>query len=565
MTRKRKVWIGLGVVVVLGLMAANALRSDSGGAVDVRAEEVTTRDLVARVSATGHIEPETSVDITTDVAGRIVQLPVEEGQDVSEGDLLLMIDQAQYQAAVNQALAGLSQARATEAQMRASYIQAQRDAERYVALKERAPDLITDTEVEQAVTQADVQEALWRAAEHSVQQAQARLAQAQDQLAKTVIRAPMSGRVTRLNVERGETAIVGTMNNPGSLLLTVADLSTMEAVIEVDETDIPDIQVGDSASVEIDAFPNQRFSGRVTKIGNSSIIPRTNLTSAGSNQAIDFEVRITLDDPPEAVRPDLSATADVITATRENVLAIPIAALTLMDADDIEQVPSENVPPEEALDTSRDVEGVFVVDGDRARFRPVEVGIAGESYFEVLSGLEEGLVVVSGSFQAIRELEDGSRIDVTRSEEADSTSSAEGRLGDEPETLALAEAEARPRGGEAAVGAGAEAPQVDAAEVEAATLVVSVPPGLYAIAASSQQVGSVRNLSEALEDDGYPTLVVPRRDEANELWYRVMVGPYTTRAEVEDILLRLRRERGIQGWVREVAQEGSGTGAGDEP
>jgi HlyD family secretion protein len=429
MTRKRKVWIGLGVTVVLGTMAANALRSDSGRAVDVRAEEVERRDLVARVSATGHIEPETSVDITTDVAGRIVELPIEEGQDVSEGDLLLMIDQAQYQAAVNQALAGLSQARATEAQMRASYIQAQRDAERYVALKERASDLITDTEVEQAVTQADVQKALWEAAEHAVNQAQALLEQAQDRLSKTIIRAPMSGRVTRLNVERGETAIVGTMNNPGSLLLTVADLSTMEAVIEVDETDIPDIQVGDSASIEIDAFPNQKFSGRVTKIGNSSIIPRSNLTSTGSDQAIDFEVRITLDDPPAAVRPDLSATADVVTATRENVLAIPIAALTLMDADEIEEVPSENVPPEDALDTSRDVEGVFVVDGDRARFRPVEVGIAGESYFEVLSGLEEDLVVVSGSFQAIRELEDGSRIDVTSSG-ADSTSTDNDDVGE---------------------------------------------------------------------------------------------------------------------------------------
>ena len=272
MTRKRKIWIGLGVVVVLGLMAANALRSESGRAVDVRAEEIETRDLVARVSATGHIEPETQVDITTDVAGRIVELPIEEGQDVSEGDLLLMIDQAQYQAAVNQALAGLSQARATEAQMRASYIQAQRDAERYVALKERASDLITDTEVEQAVTQADVQQALWKAAEHSVQQAQARLEQAQDQLAKTIIRAPMSGRITRLNVERGETAIVGTMNNPGSLLLTVADLSTMEAVIEVDETDIVDVRLGQPALISIDAIPDREFAGRVTKIGSSSIV-----------------------------------------------------------------------------------------------------------------------------------------------------------------------------------------------------------------------------------------------------------------------------------------------------
>jgi len=415
MTRKRKIVIGVGVAAVLGVMTVNALRSDSGRAIDVRVEEIETRDLVARVSATGHIEPETQVDITTDVAGRIVELPIEEGQDVVEGDLLLMIDPAQYQAAANQALAGLSQSRATEAQMRSSYIQAQRDAERYTEMQTRAPDLITDSEVEQAVTLAEVQEALWKAAEHAVQQAQARLEQAQDQLAKTIIRAPMSCRITRLNVERGETAIVGTMNNPGSLLLSVADLSTMEAVIEVDETDIPDIQVGDSASVEIDAFPNEKFSGRVTKIGNSSIIPRSNLTSSGSDQAIDFEVRITLDAPPPGVRPDLSATADVVTATRENVLAIPIAALTLMDADEIEQIPSENVPPGETLDTSRDVEGVFVVDEDRARFHPVEVGIAGERYFEVLGGLEAGMIVVSGSFQAIRELEDGSQIDVGES------------------------------------------------------------------------------------------------------------------------------------------------------
>ena len=263
MSRKKKIWIGVGVVLVLGVMSINALRSDRGRAIAVRAEAIETRDLVARVSATGHIEPETQIDITTDVAGRIVELPIEEGQDVSEGDLLLMIDQAQYQAAVDQARAGLSQSRATEAQMRSSFVQAQRDAERYTELQNRAPDLVTEAEVEQAVTQAEVQEALWKAAEHAVQQAQARLEQAQDQMAKSIIRAPMSGRITRLNVERGETAIVGTMNNPGSLLLTVADLSTMEAVIEVDETDIPQVELGQPAEVTIDAYGDQVFDGDV--------------------------------------------------------------------------------------------------------------------------------------------------------------------------------------------------------------------------------------------------------------------------------------------------------------
>lgn len=417
MSRKRKIIIGLGVVALIAILVVNALRQEGGDTVEVRVEEVGRRDLVARVSSTGHIEPKTSVDITTDVAGRIVDLLVDEGQDVEEGDLLLRIDPAQYEAAVNRAQAALSQARANEAQARANYIQGQRDAERLQELEKRIPDLVTDTEVEQAVTQAEVQKALWEAAEHAVEQAEASLEQAQDQLAKTIIRAPMSGRITRRNVERGETAIIGTMNNPGSLLLTIADLSTMEAVMEVDETDVPDVAIGDSASVEIDAFPDRRFSGRVTKIGNSSIRPRTQGT--GTDQAIDFEVRITLDDPPQSVRPDLSATADVITDTRDNALAIPITSLTLMDAEEFERLPSESVPEgEQPFGPEGDVEGVFVVEDDHVRFRPVEVGIAGESHFEVLRGLEEGAVVVSGSFQAIRELEDGSRVEIVATDTA---------------------------------------------------------------------------------------------------------------------------------------------------
>jgi len=427
MSRKKKIIIGVVVVALIAVLSFNALRQERSGTVEVRTENVHRRDLVAQVSATGHIEPKTSVDITTDVAGRIVELPVEEGQDVAEGDLLLVIDPAQYQASVSRARAGLSQARANQAQARANYIQSSRDAERLTELKNRIPDMVTDTEVEQAVTMSEAQRALWQAAEHAVEQAAASLDQATDQLSKTVISAPMSGRVTRLNVERGETAIVGTMNNPGSLLLTIADLSTMEAVVEVDETDIPDIVVGDSTSVEIDAFPNQKFSGRVTKIGNSSIVPRQP-SVAGSNQAIDFEVRITLDDPPAAVRPDLSATADVITDTRSGVLAIPITALTLMDADEFERVPNENVAEsDQPFDPEGDVEGVFIADDGVARFRPVRIGIAGDNYFEVLSGLEEEEIVVSGSFQAIRDLEDGARIRVTA---ADTTGTTAGQAED---------------------------------------------------------------------------------------------------------------------------------------
>jgi len=400
-------------VVVVGLLATMgflAMQREGRGAVEVRVEAVGLRDLIDDVSATGHIEPKTHVDITTDVAGRIIELPVEEGQDVEEGDLLLQIDPALFRAAVDRAEAGVAQAQATLAQQRAAYQQAQRDADRLTALQERGTDFVTEAEVEQAVTNAEVQQRLFEASEHSVQQAEANLDQERDRLGKATIRAPMSGRITRLNVERGETAIVGTMNNPGSLLLTVADLSVMEAVIEVDETDVPDITIGDSAYVEIDAFPNRRFVGTVTEIGNSSIVPLNPATSGGSAQAIDFEVRIELREPPEGIRPDLSATADVITATRDQVPSIPITALTLMDADEYEEVPNENLPSAPGSETVRDIEGVFVVEGDIVRFRPVEIGIAGENYFEVVSGIELGTTVVSGSFQAIRELSDGSRI-----------------------------------------------------------------------------------------------------------------------------------------------------------
>ena len=400
-------------VVVVGLLATMgflAMQREGRGAVEVRVEAVGLRDLVDDVSATGHIEPKTQVQITTDVAGRIIELPVEEGQDVEEGALLLQIDPELFRAAVQRAEAALAQAQASRAQQDAAYQQAQRDADRMTALQARGTDFVTDAEVEQAVTNADVQSRLLEAAQYQVEQAEANLAQERDRLGKTTIRAPMSGRITRLNVERGETAIVGTMNNPGTVLLTVADLSVMEAVIEVDETDVPDIVIGDSAYVEIDAFPNRRFVGTVTEIGNSSIVPLNPATSGGSAQAIDFEVKIELRAPPEGIRPDLSATADVITATRDQVTSIPITALTLMDADEYEAIPNENLPSAPGSEAVRDIEGVFVVEGDIVRFRPVEIGIAGENYFEVVSGIELGTTVVSGSFQAIRELSDGSRI-----------------------------------------------------------------------------------------------------------------------------------------------------------
>lgn len=417
MSKKKKWLIGVGsLVVVVAIGTCFAARGDD--AVTVRTEEVQRRNLVARVSATGHIEPKTSVDISADVSGRIVELTVEEGDDVEEGELLLVIDDARFRAALQRAQASLADARAREVQARGRATQAQRNFERIRDLEERLPEMVTDSELEALRTEAEVQASLLESARHGVAMAQAGVREAEDQLAKTVIRAPMSGRVTRLNVERGETAVVGTMNNPGSLLLTVSDLSVMEAVIEVDETDVPQIAVGDSVAVRIDAFGEREFVGRVTTIGNSSLTPRSELSS---DQAIDFEVRVTLEGPDIDLRTDLSATADVITDVRNDVLSIPIIALTLVDRDEFEAMPNENLADASA-DTnasearSDDVEGVYLVEGDVARFRPVEVGIAGDSYFEVVSGLEEGMEIVAGTFQAIRELSDGSTIRVEGSD-----------------------------------------------------------------------------------------------------------------------------------------------------
>jgi HlyD family secretion protein len=429
MSRGRKILIGVGVAAVVGVLAARAVMAGGEDAVTVRAEDVERRDLVAKVRASGHIEPKRSVDISADISGRIVQLPVEEGQNVREGDLLLIIDPTQYEAALQRAEASVAEARAREVQARTDYTQARRDADRMSQLKERTENLVTDQEVEQAITLAEVKKSFWEAAEHGVANARAAVSEARDRVDKTVIRAPMTGRITRLSVEKGETAIVGTMNNPGSLLLTVADLSEMEAVIEVDETDVPEISIGDSASVEIDAFPNRRFAGRVTKIGNSSIRPVSSVTSTASDQAIDFEVRIALDDPPEAIRPDLSATANVVTATREEVLAIPIIALTLIDEEDFELLENEltedgaaDESPFAGRDASQ-IEGVYVVEeGDVVRFTPVEIGVTGDSYFEVLSGLEEGQTVVSGSYQAIRELRDGTAIEIEEGDDRSASS-----------------------------------------------------------------------------------------------------------------------------------------------
>lgn len=413
MSKKRKLLITGGVLALVGVGGALAFGGGGEEGVEVRTETVSRRDLVSVVTASGKIEPKRKVDISADISGRVTRVAVEEGQWVDRGDLLLTIDPTQYEAAARRADAGVAQSRAREAEARAQLLKAQNDERRAMQLSQ-GENLISAQDVEQARTQAQVAQAQLEAARFAVNQAQAALVEARDALSKTTIRAPMSGRVTRLNIEEGETAIIGTMNNPGSLLLTVADLSVMEAKVKVDETDVPGITIGDSAALRIDAFPNQVFTGRVTRIGNSAV--QTAASQAGSDQqSVDYEVIVTLDEPPAELRPDLSATADIVTDSRKGALTVPILALTVRDKEGKKFQVEEGDPnavrrAERARGRNDEVAGVWVVKDGKVVWTPVETGISGEGYFEVTKGLKGGETVVSGSFQAVRELEPGGAV-----------------------------------------------------------------------------------------------------------------------------------------------------------
>ena len=409
MSKAGKVALGVaGAVVIIGVIVLSAGAKREKGA-EVRFEKVGRRDLVAAVTASGKIQPKTKVDVSPDITGRITKLAVHEGDFVQKGQFLLQIDPTVYQAGLARAQANFASAQASFVQAQASRDQARRVLERSKQLKQQNPNLISDEQLDQAQTAFNVADAVTNSAEHQVEQARAGVQESRDQLSKTHIVAPMTGRITRLAVEEGEMAVPGTFSKDVGLLLTVSDLSVIQTKVNVDETDVVRVKLGDSVEVSIDAFPDTVFIGRVTKIANSALLAQAAASAAtGTNdRAVDYEVEITLTNPPADVRPDLSATARVVTDTRKQALAIPIIALTVR----------ENTPvtPETRRDTSqtgkkKDTEGVFVVVNGKATFRPVQVGIAGDEYFEVLDGVKEGEQIVGGPYQAIRDLKEGSPV-----------------------------------------------------------------------------------------------------------------------------------------------------------
>ena len=405
MANRSKLIIGLVIIIVLGSATALAVIRGRQGGIEVRTEMIETRDLVQFVTASGNIRARRTVDISSDVSARVSQLLIEEGDDVVAGQTLLRLEPDQYQAAFSRAEAQLAQSQAQEGQQRANLTQATRDQDRLVQLRARDSILVSRQQLDDARTRVEVQTQLLEAARYGVSQAQAGVDEAEDRLSKTIFSAPMPGKVTRLNVEEGETVIIGTMNNPGSLVLTISDLSLIEVVVQVDETEVSMISLGDRASIRIDAFPDQEFSGQVTEIGNSAITPPSQ--QQGNQQAaIDFEVVLTLDETDVPLRPDLSATADIIVESRADAVSVPIIALTVRDVAEVSDSVSQSGSDDD------DVEGVFLVQDGLVYFQRVQAGIAGQEYFEVLSGLSTGDVVVSGPYQRIRELRNGDAISV---------------------------------------------------------------------------------------------------------------------------------------------------------
>ena len=408
MSKRSKLLVGTGAVVLIAVLVVISAGARRDRGVEVRFEKVGRRDLVAAVTASGKIQPKKKVDISADITGRITRIAVREGDLVRAGQFLLQIDPTVYEANLQRAQALLSAADAGAVQARANRDQAQRALQRTTDLRGQNPNLISAEQLEQAQTAFDIAEANLTAAKHQVDQSRAAAQEARDNLRKTRLVAPMAGRVTRLAVEEGEVAVPSTFSKDVGLLMTVSDLSVIQAKVQVDETDVVRIHLGDSVEVSIDAFPDTAFTGHVTKVSDSSVRTAASSATGQNDRAVDYEVEITLDQPPTEVRPDLSATARIVTATRKQVLSIPIIALTVREHT---PVSTENRPIDTtAAKKKKEAEGVFIVDKGVATFRPVKVGIAGDEYFEVMDGLREGETIVAGPYQAIRDLKDAARV-----------------------------------------------------------------------------------------------------------------------------------------------------------
>jgi HlyD family secretion protein len=423
--------VGLAVVASVVVVRQKLAGKD---AVEVELHTIARKDLAAIIQASGKIHPKTMVDISAAVSGKVLEVAVKEGDTVKKDQLLLRIDPTPFQTQVQQLEAAIASARATADQMQANVKQARQDRERLEHLYSQ--QLVSLNDVQKSRTTLEVEEARVRGSEQELLRLGANLAEARHELDKVDVHSDIDGTVVALNIEAGENAFVGAFNNPATVLLSVADLGVIEAEVEVDETEAVRAQPGQLADVEVDAHPGWVFHGRVSEVGHSPL----RLQTGGEREGTAFKVKIAVVDAIAEVRPGLTCSAKIRTEERAKALAVPIQALTLRKPDGSE-APKDTSPPAPAtladdgqpgggsaeraapagpvkkLNEKGKVEGVFVAKDGSVAFRRVTVGITGEKDFEIVSGLEEGDVIVTGPFKALRTLKTGDHVKATKKKE----------------------------------------------------------------------------------------------------------------------------------------------------
>ncbi len=400
MKKRKKLWLGLGVAAVALVVFASLRRGPETRAVQI--DKVGREDLQAKVTANGKVQAKKKVDISATVPGQVTHLAFKEGDVVKKGQLLLQLDPVSARANALGSESGmqalgreLESARANRDLAKADLLRAQEN---------HKAGIIPNADLEKARTTLATAEAAALATEQRVGQARAGLDSAKDQLSKTTIRAPMDGTVTAKRIEEGEVAVIGIQNQPGTVLLTISDMSVVEAEMEVDEASIPSVEEGLDARVRVDAYPNRSFDGVVTEVGHSPIVK-----TGAQNEAIKFKVKVQFKNPPEGIKPGLSVQADILTGFRPQALVVPIQALILRD---VERKPEEKAEP----GAPREEEGVYLMEAGKVRFQKIKSGLLGETTLEVLEGLKGGETIVTGPFRALRDLKPG---DAVREEKPD--------------------------------------------------------------------------------------------------------------------------------------------------
>jgi HlyD family secretion protein len=396
------------IVVVAAVGAGVAWRGRKSEALEVQATRVERREIVQTVSATGKIRPRNQVKISADVSAKITKLPVVEGQWVEKGELLVELDRERFVAAVESARANVGASEGNAISVRRLKEQAARELERSKELSSK--DMESKSAFDRKQSEHEVQTARHQAALDQVDQAKAALTQALDDLSKTTILAPMAGTISELHKEEGEIALGSQFQ--ADVILVIANLSEMEAQVKVDESDIVSVAIGQVAEIEVDALPDQKLKGIVYEIANSAVA----VGAGTSEQKTEFEIKLSITDPPATLRPGMTASAEIVTMTKESALSVPLQCVAVRTVDELAMKGEDRKAAEARYEPDRDgfVEIAFVVENGKAVAKKVATGIQSNDFIEVLEGLKEGDSVVSGSYRAIsRDLVNGDEVTVT--------------------------------------------------------------------------------------------------------------------------------------------------------